>query len=107
MWTTQAVEQARERLAVEIFHGHRQSAVVAKDLVRLHDVGMAEPRTEAGLGEEQLDGRGIIRQLRPEALENGELGDSARSRRSEEVLGHFSATDPRDRFKACPTLRFD
>ena len=88
-------EQRLERLALEVLHGDEVPVRLA-DLVGVDDVGVVQAGCEAGLVEEHLDVRVVVRD--PQALDDGELVEPHRSPgHREEDLGHAAAADPRER----------
>ena len=90
-------QQRVERLPVEVVH--RQEVVLAgyADLVRVHHVGVIQPRREPRLVEEHRQEVGVRRQLVSQHLDDEQLVDPHRARDDrQEHGGHAALAELRD-----------
>ena len=97
----QPIEDARQRLAVEVLHRDRQLPVAGQHLVGLHDVRVIEAERQPRLVEEHRHEVGIGGQLGPDPLQDLQPPDAAaRVHHREQHLGHAAASDLGDRLVA-------
>ena len=101
----QAIQDARQRLAVEVLHRDRQLVVADQHLVGLDDVRVIEAQRQPRLVEEHRDEVRIGRQLGPDALEHRQPPRAGtRVHHRQQHLGHAAPPDLRDRLVA-PVVR--
>ena len=93
----QAVDDAVERLALEVLHRDEVALAVLPDLVGLDDVGVAEARGEPRLVEEHAEELRVLRELGPDLLDDHQLVEARRAPHDGEVdLGHAAVPELRD-----------
>ena len=75
--------------AVEELHGHEVALAVLPDLVRLHHVGVGEPRGDAGLVEEHAEDLGIVGEALADLLDDHDLVEARGAAHPRQVdVGH-------------------
>ena len=97
----QPIEDAVQRLAVEVLHRDRELPVAGQHLVGLHDVRVIQPERQPRLVEEHRDEVRLRDQLGPDPLQDLQPANpAARVHHGEQHFGHAPAPDLRDRFVA-------
>ena len=85
------LEDAGERLAMDVLHHQEQLVLVADDVDRRHDVGVADARGEAGLVDQHGDELRIARQVRVQPLDGDDTGEAALASQPPEPDGGHAA----------------
>jgi hypothetical protein len=88
-------EQARERYAVHVLHGHEELALALAEIDHLDDVRVLKPGTDASLVDEHGDEALVLREVRQNALDGEALGKAVGPRAApHEHLRHATETEP-------------
>ena len=84
-----ALAELPERRAVDVLHREEVALIVPAKVEDLHDVGVVQPRGQAGLGDEHLHELLVVAEERPHDLDDHVFGEAFGAHGAGQVdLGH-------------------